>query len=338
MKRFRTSGAWKAEGRTGILLINLGSPEAPTPVALRRYLREFLSDPRVVEVPRVPWLLLLNLIILPLRSRRSAAKYRKIWTEGGSPLKAITLRLATRLESSLRQEIQEEIPVRAGMRYGKPALDAGLRELGELGCRRLVVLPLFPQYSGTTCGSCFDALSKEIRGWRDLPELHFLPSYPTSPGYISALADSVRKSGFDQASGRLLMSFHGLPEDYVERGDPYDEQCRQTAEALASRLGLEAGQWAMSFQSRFGRQKWLGPSTEDVLRRWGGEGLKNLHVLCPGFVVDCLETLEEIALGGREIFVSAGGGDFCYIPALNDDESHVRAICGLLLPEINRRR
>lgn len=335
---FSMSGFWSTPvpeaggNRLGVLLMNLGTPDAPTPRALRRYLREFLSDPRVVEAPRLPWLLLLNLIILPLRSRRSAAKYLKIWTDDGSPLKTMSSRLCESLENRLSEEFEVQVQVFLGMRYGSPSVGSVLRKMAQIGCRRILVLPLFPQYSGTTTGSCFDALSEEIRAWRRVPELQLLSSYAGHPAFIKALARSVRDSGFDPKLGRLLMSFHGLPKNYVDRGDPYDGECRLTAQALAAELGLGDGQWAMSFQSRFGRGRWLAPATDETLQRWGSEGLDNLHVICPGFPVDCLETLEEIGLEGREVFKSAGGGNYTYIPALNSRREHVQALYEVLKP------
>ncbi len=313
--------------RTGVLLINLGTPDAPTPQALRRYLREFLSDPRVVDLPRWQWLPILHGVILRTRPKRSAAAYARIWTEAGSPLRLHTERLAAGLEETL------QIPVRIAMRYGNPSIDSGLQALREVGAERIIALPLYPQYSATTTATAYDALGEALSRWRYVPPLRLLGDYHCEPNYIEALARSVERHWQEQGrSERLLMSFHGLPERYAREGDPYPTQCRATAQALAERLELRPKQWDLSYQSRFGREPWLTPYTDETLARWAQEGTRSVDIICPGFATDCLETLEEIAMENRDHFLTAGGECFHYIPALNDHPDHVR-----LLSELVRR-
>ncbi len=319
----------------GLLLANLGSPAAPTPAAVRTYLRQFLSDPRVVEVPRLPWWLILNLFVLPFRPRHSAALYRSIWTAEGSPLLTLSARLTETVRSELARRLGARIPVVLGMRYGKPSIASALRSLRASGCRRLLVLPLYPQYSATTVGSTFDAVVGELASWRWVPELRTVNGYATDPLYIAALAASVREAW--ERGGpprRLLLSFHGLPVRYAEKGDPYALQCVATARALADELDLDGDAWSLAYQSRFGREPWLEPATSDRLEELGRTGLESLDVLCPGFAVDCLETLEEIAIRGREAFESEGGRRFRYLPALNDRPDHGRALAELALTNL----
>ncbi len=319
----------------GLLLANLGSPAAPTASAVRTYLRQFLSDPRVVEVPRLPWWLILNLFVLPFRPRRSAALYQSIWTPEGSPLLTLSARLTETVRSELARRVGVQIPVVLGMRYGKPSIASALRSLRDSGCRRLLVLPLYPQYSATTVGSTFDAVVDELASWRWVPELRTVHGYATDPLYIGALAASVREA-WDRGGTprRLLVSFHGLPVRYAEKGDPYALQCVATARALADELHLDGDAWSLAYQSRFGREPWLEPATSDRLEELGRTGLDSLDVLCPGFAVDCLETLEEIAIRGREAFESEGGGRFRYLPALNDRPDHGRALAELALTNL----
>lgn len=316
---------------TGILITNLGTPDSPAVADVRRYLKQFLSDPRVVEFPRLPWWLVLNGIILRLRPKRSAAAYRKVWSDRGSPLLRHSRAIADALQQSLDQRLDGPFRVVLAMRYGSPSIAEGLESLRQANARRILVLPLYPQYSATTTASTFDEISRVLRGWRWLPELRFINHYHDDPGYIEALAGSVRV--FSQAHGecdRLLLSFHGLPRSYTDQGDPYAQECRATAEQLAGALGLSADQWAITFQSRVGRQPWLQPYTDQTLKQWGADGLKRVHVLCPGFPADCLETLEEIGEENREYFLSAGGGEYHYIPALNDSPAHVEFLADLV--------
>jgi ferrochelatase len=316
--------------KPGVLLTNVGSPDAPTPAAVRRYLREFLSDRRVVDVPRLLWWPILNGVILPLRPRRSAHAYAKIWTAEGSPLVAITRRIAAALAKELSGTLGSEIPVAVGMGYGNPSLLSGLEILRNAGCDRFLVLPLFPQYSSPTTGSSFEGLTRALTRWRVIPELVTIGSYPEHPSYIAALANSVRTAWRnDGEPDLLLLSFHGLPVRFVASGDPYRAECEATARALVAALQLPPDGWKMSFQSRFGREPWLQPYTDVTLRELGRGGLR-VDVICPGFAADCLETLEEIGMQNRGWFEEAGGKRFRYIPALNDSAEHVRALAEIV--------
>lgn len=319
----------------GVLLVNTGTPEAPTSHEVRRFLRRFLSDRRVIELPRLLWLPLLYGLILPLRSPRSARKYREIWhPERGAPLLHFTTQLRMALGQALVGAVANAVIADAHL-YAPPFIDDILEAWRAQGVRRLFVLPLYPQSSGSTTGAVFDQVGRSLRSWRALPELRFTASYFADPGYIGALANSVREHW--QTNGRdshLLLSFHGIPESYVTRGDRYAEECRQTASQLAAALGLAERDWTLSFQSRFGANRWLTPATEDVLRALPGRGERRLTVVCPGFAADCLETLEEIALTGRAIFLAAGGERFHYVPALNAREDHARALAQLILRSI----
>jgi ferrochelatase len=318
----------------GVLISNLGSPTQPTARALRPYLREFLSDPRVVDMPRWRWWPILNLAILPFRPARSARLYRRVWTEEGSPLIVITRKIRGGLASRLADSFGWEVPVAVGMRYGSPSLADGLRELAQAGCGRILVMPLYPQYSATTTASTVDAVSDELRSWRRAPEIRTRGSYHDHPAYLEALAAKIR--GFWTEHGeanRLMVSYHGLPRRYADAGDPYPSECARTTRELAKRLDLEPGRWYMSYQSRFGREPWLRPELAPRLERWGRLGIDAVDVVCPGFAADCLETLEEIAVSGREIFESAGGRGYRYIPALNDDPDHIEALARIVTEE-----
>ncbi len=316
---------------TGILITNLGTPDSPSVSDVRRYLKEFLSDPRVVEFPRLLWWLVLNGIILRIRPKRSAAAYRKVWTEQGSPLLVISRKITSALQQKLDQQFGTPVKVVLAMRYGSPSIADGLETLRQANAQRILVLPLYPQYSATTTASTFDEISRLLRHWRWLPELRFINHYHDDPDYIHALSESVRR--FDQIHGecdRLLLSFHGIPQAYADQGDPYPEECRSTARRLAAALGLSPEQWAITFQSRVGRQAWLKPYTDETLKQWGADGVEKVHVICPGFPADCLETLEEIGEENREYFLSAGGGTYRYIPALNDSQTHIDALAALV--------
>lgn len=317
---------------TGILLIQLGTPDAPTPRAVRRYLKEFLWDPRVIETARPLWWLLLHGVILNTRPRRSASLYEKIWLDEGSPLLVASRRQACALAAELRRRLPAKTPaVALGMRYGTPPLAEALETLRRKGCRRLLVLPLYPQYSGATTGSAFDAVAAVLRRWRWVPELRLINHYHDDAGYLGALAAAVSEDWESRGQPqRLLISFHGQPWRQAQAGDPYHEQCRETAACLAEALRLPLERWSLSFQSRFGRQAWLEPYTRDVLAQWGGGEAKKIAVICPGFAADCLETLEEINQAGRDVFMRAGGEHFHYIPALGDRPDHISALAGLL--------
>lgn len=325
-------------GPTGVLITNLGTPRAPTTAAVRNYLAEFLADPRVVELPRWLWLPILYLVILRLRPRRSAAAYREIWTEEGSPLLVNAKRQATALQGVLTQRWRGRVKVVLGMRYGEPSIATALETLRDWGARRVLVLPLYPQYSATTTGSTYDALFKALARERRMPDLRIISCYHDHPLYVDALTASVRaareKTGRD---GRLLFSFHGLPQRYCDAGDPYYDQCLQSARLVAEGLEEAPGNWAVSFQSRVGRGQWLQPYTESLLCDWAKAGVRKVYVVCPGFSADCLETLEEIAIRAAALFRSCGGEALHYIPALNDRPEHIAALAsivtdGLLAP------
>ncbi len=315
---------------TGVLLANLGTPDAPTPAALRRYLAEFLWDPRVVELPRWLWWPILYGIVLRLRPARSARKYRLIWTPDGSPLLAIGRRQAAAVAAKLAEDSPGPVRVALGMRYGNPSIAAALAELRQAGVQRLLVLPLYPQYSATTVASTFDAIAAELRTWRWLPELRLVTHYHDDPGYIDALAASIRATRAEQPGERLLLSFHGLPKRNLLAGDPYYCQCHKTARLVAERLGLPANDWAIAFQSRFGRATWLQPYTSALLADWARAGVKRVDIACPGFPADCLETLEEIAMENRHVFLANGGEQYRYIPALNDTPAHIAMLVDLI--------
>ncbi len=311
---------------TAILLCNLGTPDAPTPAALRRYLAEFLGDHRVVEIPKPIWWLILHGIILRLRPAKSAAKYATIWTPEGSPLKVWTEKQAQGLQDWLQQQ-GHHVTVRYAMRYGNPSMPAQLDALKAEGATRVLVLPAYPQYSGTTTASVFDAVYRWADRVRTVPELRFINHYHDDAGYISALAARIRAHW--QAHGQpeqLVMSFHGVPERTLELGDPYHCECHKTARLLAQELGLNKEQYTATFQSRFGKAKWLEPYTEPTVIRMAQAGLKRIDVVCPGFTSDCLETLEEIAQEVREAFLHAGGETFHYIPCLNDSAAWIEGM------------
>lgn len=310
-----------------VLLVNLGTPSAPNAPALRRYLREFLSDNRVVELPRAIWYPVLYGIILPLRAPRSAAAYRKIWTERGSPLRVFS----EDLTQGLGERLHGRAEVALAMRYGEPSVATQLKALRARGVKELIVLPLYPQYSGTTTASVFDAVCAELGTWRRWPKLTLIDSYHAEDVWIAAVAEKIRAHRQRQSEpGHLLFSFHGIPQACVDQGDPYAEQCHASAEAIAARLGLEKREWSLSFQSRLGKAQWLTPYTDHVVRELAAGGVRNLDVVCPGFAVDCLETLEEIAIQNAELFRKAGGQSLRYVPALNADPAHAQALASLL--------
>lgn len=319
----------------GVLLTNLGSPEAPTPNAVRRYLAEFLSDPRVVDLPRLLWWPILHGIILRTRPAKSAALYRAVWTEEGAPLLTITRRQAGKLTAALSKSTGQSVPVVVAMRYGTPSLAEGLDALREQGVTRVLVLPLYPQFSATTTASTFDAIAASFRQRSDLPSLRFVNAYWDNDDYLHALTESIRSHQKQHGvPDKLIFSFHGIPQRYADAGDPYPQQCAATVEKVVRRLGLGEGQWLLTFQSRFGREPWLQPYTDETLRRLPGEGVRHVQVVCPGFAADCLETLEEIDQQNRSFFLEAGGEAFGYIPALNDGDAHVAALAGIVKREL----
>ncbi len=316
------------KGKTGVLLVNLGTPDAPTPAAIRSYLREFLSDPRVVEIPRLLWLPVLYGFILPFRPKKLVHAYQSVWSERGSPLLDASRQQAAQLQTLLGADV----PVALAMTYGSPGITSGLAELKQKGVQRVVVLPLYPQYSGTTTAAVADAIFRALANERHIPELHTINDYHAHPAYIAALASSVRAHWQTHgADAHLLMSFHSIPQRYVDQGDPYDAQCKVTAQLLADALQLRPEQWSISFQSRLGREPWLQPYTDVVLPQYAAKGIRKLDVICPGFSADCLETLEEVAIRYRSDFLAAGGTDFRYIPALNTDAEHIRMMQSLVM-------
>jgi ferrochelatase len=319
-----------AVDRSGVLLINLGTPRAPTAPAVRRYLREFLSDPRVVELPRWIWWPILNGPVLALRPRRTAAKYAAVWTAEGSPLLVGSQRQAAALSAQLALR-GLDLDVVLAMRYGEPSIGAGLAQLRSRHVTRMLMLPLYPQYSATTTGSAVDGVNRVLARLRDVPEIRWIKHYADDSGYIDALAASVIDHWQRHGRGEcLLMSFHGLPRRNLDLGDPYHCECQKTARLLAQALGLDRSAFRVSFQSRFGRARWLEPSTDDTLRALARNGVRRLDVICPGFAADCLETLEEIAIEGQAQFLAAGGEQLRYIRCLNDSARFIRALADLV--------
>jgi protoporphyrin/coproporphyrin ferrochelatase len=320
--------------RSAVLLVNLGTPLAPAPAAVRRYLREFLSDPRVVEIPRVAWWPILNGVILPLRPRKSAAKYASIWTERGSPLMVNSQQQALLLRGYLGER-GLDLEVALAMRYGEPSVASVLDQLRGQGVERLLVVPMYPQYSAATTASVCDAVFNHFRSVRNVPELRVVKHFHDEPGYIAALKASVlsqwKKTGRPQrGAGRLLMSFHGVPKRTLLAGDPYHCECQKTGRLLAEALGLEPADYLVTFQSRFGRAEWLQPYTAPTLVELARGGVARVDVICPGFTADCLETLEEIAMEGRAEFLGAGGREFNYIPCVNDSPDFITALADLV--------
>jgi len=315
--------------KTALLLCNLGTPDAPTAPALRRYLAEFLADPRVVEIPRLLWLAILHGIILRVRPAKSAAKYATVWMSEGSPLRVWTERQARLLQSGL-SAAGHQIQVRYAMRYGQPAIAQVLDELRSAGVTRVLVLPAYPQYSGATTASVADAVAQWMLQTRHLPELRFINRYHDEPTYIAALAESVKAHWAAHGRAeRLVMSFHGMPARTLALGDPYHCECLKTGRLLAEALGLSAADYLVTFQSRFGRAKWLEPYTEPSLVKLASEGVKRVDLICPGFSADCLETLEEIAMEAQHAFRAAGGESFHYIPCLNDSPAGMQMLTAL---------
>lgn len=332
MDRFAASSSFshRTPPLTAVLLVQLGTPDEPDRTSVRRYLKEFLSDPRVVEIPRLAWWAILNGIILNTRPSKSAAKYRSIWTPHGSPLLVHTKRQATLLRGSLGDR-GVDVDVVYAMRYGEPSIAGALRELRERNLTRLLVVPMYPQYAAATTASVFDAVAAELTTWRNLPELRLVRNFHREPGYIAALAAQVRHQWETQGRGdKLVMSFHGLPRRSLTLGDPYHCECLATARLLADQLGLGPDQWIATFQSRFGRARWLEPYTEPTLLDLAKQGVRKVDLICPGFVADCLETLEEINLEARTAFLKAGGTDFHYIPCLNESGPWIAALADLV--------
>lgn len=332
--------------KTGILLVNLGSPEKPDSASIRRFLREFLSDHRVVEIPRPLWKMILYGFILPFRPSRLVPLYQSIWTDDGSPLLAISRQQHEKLSEYFTAQDNENtdpenlypvnhdpknITIALAMRYGKPDIKTALEKLAADNARKILVFPLYAQYSATTTASIFDAVTKLLHHWRWVPELRFINSYHDHDAYIQALADSLNEHWKSHSKGqKLLMSFHGIPKANHLKGDPYFCQSHTTARLLAEKLGLKEDDWVLTFQSRFGKAQWLQPYTSQMLEQLARDGTLSVDVICPGFSTDCLETLEEIAVENRDVFLQAGGRDYHYIPALNAGDEHIKALASII--------
>lgn len=333
MPTYSPSPHYRLQGpyRLGVLLVNSGTPDALTTPAVRNFLRQLLRDRRTIEVSRAIWCWILYFIILPLRPLRVVPKYRRVFTAEGSPLLLISRRLQAALEAHLCEQYGVPVAVELGMHYSTPSVAAGLAALRERGAQRIVVLPLFPQYSGSTAGAAYDQVGKALRDWRFLPELRLIPDYHLDAGYLDALTEDIQAWRTANPGGEhLLLSFHGIPASYVQDGDPYEQKCLQTAAAIAARLGLADSQWSVSFQSRVGTARWVGPYTDNVVRDLAQRGIRLLDVACPGFAIDCLETIDEMGVEAAELFQHAGGTALRYIPALNDSPRHVRALAGII--------
>jgi ferrochelatase len=324
-----------AQAKVGILLANLGTPDAPTASALRRYLKQFLSDRRVVEIPRIIWWLILNVVILNIRPKKSAAKHAQIWTSEGSPLLVHAQKQAKLLQGYLGLRVKSPYAVELGMSYGNPSMASAIDKLRTQGCDRILVFPLYPQYAASSTASAMDAVWRELLRSRNMPAIRSIRHYHDHPAYIAALAQSVREHWMINGQPeKLIMSFHGVPRYTLDKGDPYHCECHKTGRLLAEALGLEINQYIICFQSRFGKAEWLKPYLATTLKELGKQKLKRIDVICPGFSSDCLETLEEIAIEGKAGFVTAGGGEFHYILALNEREPWIRAMCEIALENL----
>jgi ferrochelatase len=321
--------------RIGVLVVNLGTPDSPSYFAVMRYLRDFLGDRRVIDTSRLIWLPILYGVVLPFRPIRTVRKYRKIWMQDGSPLAVYSQRLAGKIEDRLRAALGDRVRIALGMTYGNPSIAGAIASLAEQNARRLLVLPLYPQYCSSTTGSVFDRTSRALRSWRWLPETRFINDYHDDAGYIGALAARIEEhwAAIGEQS-HLLFSYHGIPAVYVKEGDPYQRQAEATTHLLVSRLGLEADQWSHCYQSRFGSVVWLQPYTEDTLKALAKRGLRKLTVVSPSFAVDCLETLEEVAIEYRDKFRELGGERLTLVPALNDEQPHAELLASIALNQL----
>ena len=317
---------------TAVVLINLGTPEKPTPSAVRSYLGAFLWDKRVVEIPRVLWWLILNGIILTFRPAKVAKLYAQIWTPDGSPMRVILRQQAKKLSLLFAQEGVDHIQVEGAMTYGLPNIRKIINKMLGDGVEKIIFLPLYPQYSATTTAAAFDQIARTLADIRNIPEIVFIKSYHDHPDYIAALANSIRESGtLDDENTRLVFSFHGIPQRFADAGDPYPEHCRITADLVAKELSLTGDRWEMAFQSRFGKAQWLEPYLDKRLEQLPQDGIKSVAICCPAFSADCLETLEEIAVENKETFMAAGGDSYHYIPALNDGDDHIDCLKNIVV-------
>jgi len=322
--------------RTGILLVNLGTPDAPTAEAVRPYLKEFLSDPRVVEIPKVIWWPILNGIILNTRPKKSAAKYASVWLPEGSPLRVYTARQATLLQGYLSQRTKAPFIVDYAMSYGNPSIASAMQKLKEQNCQRILVVPMYPQYAASSTATVFDLVFGAMQKMRSIPAVRTIRNFHDNPGYIKALANNINE--YWMKNGRpekLVMSFHGVPQYTLDKGDFYHCECHKTGRLLAQELGLKPEQYFVSFQSRFGKAEWIKPYTTATLLELGKQKTKRVDVVCPGFVADCLETLEEIAMEGKEDFQHAGGGEYHYIPCLNERDDWMHALTDLVMDNLH---
>ena len=315
------------EQKKGVLIAYLGTPDSPDVLSVRRYLKEFLSDPRIIEVPKIIWWFILNIFILNFRSFNSARLYKSIWTDGGSPLLVNCIKIKEKVQKSLPSNYQ----VALGMRYGNPSIKSALNELKEANCRDIEVITLFPHYSATTVGSIFDAVSTEIKSWRWVPSVKFLNSYHDNPLLIEIMSERIKKSFDSQGKpDKLVFSYHSIPKKYFDSGDPYHCLCQKTSRLIAEKLSLDEKDYITAFQSRFGPSEWLKPYTSETMKSLPKEGIKSVQVVSPGFGVDNLETLQEIDIENKEYFEDAGGENFHYIPCLNDDDDHVEFLISLI--------
>ncbi|ORU89966.1 MAG: ferrochelatase [Cycloclasticus sp. symbiont of Poecilosclerida sp. M] len=317
--------------KTTVLLINLGTPEAPTEKAVRTFLKEFLWDPRVIEIPRFIWWFILNFAVLRTRPKISALAYQKVWTDEGSPLMVNSVRIQNKLQQYADQKADGKYLVSLAMRYGQPSIDTAVQALKSQDISNIIVLPLYPQFASSSTGTAWQSFRKSYATWRRAPASRTVMDYHDDDAYISALADSIKQHWSENGRAPcLVMSFHGVPERIIRQGDPYLEQCTKTADLLVEKLELEPLQWRLAFQSRFGKAKWIQPYCVDVLQELPSDNIKDVDVVCPGFAADCLETLEEIAMENREVFIQAGGEAYHYIPALNDNDAHISALYSLI--------
>lgn len=321
--------------KTGILLVNLGTPDAPTAQAVRPYLKQFLGDPRVVEIPKVLWWLILNGIILNVRPKKSAAKYASVWLAEGSPLRVYTEKQAIMLQGYLGERTQAPFAVEFAMTYGNPSIPDAMRRLKAQNCQRILVVPLFPQYAASSTAPVFDQVFAELQKMRNMPAIRTVKHFHDDAGYIKSLAANINEYWVKHGRPeKLVMSFHGVPQYTLDKGDPYHCECHKSGRLLAEALGLTREQYVVSFQSRFGRAEWIKPYTTATLLELGRQKTRRVDIVCPGFVGDCLETLEEIAMEGREDFQHAGGGEYHYIPCLNDRDDWMRALTDLVMDNL----
>ncbi len=331
------SNADLSPDRIGVLIVNLGTPDSPSYFAVQRYLREFLSDRRVIDTSRWIWLPLLYGVVLPLRPLRTARNYRKIWTPDGSPLAVYSKRLSVKIEALLQPVFQDRLRVQLAMTYGNPSIASAVQSFAEQGVTKLIVLPLYPQYCSSTTGSVFDATHRALQRWRYLPEIRFLNDYHDDEGYIDALTAKIREHwDVSGEAAHLLFSYHGIPASYVAKGDPYQRQAEATTRQVVTRLKVGDSQWSHCYQSRFGKVPWLTPYTIDAIKQLAERGVRKLTVASPSFAVDCLETLEEVALEYRDKFTQWGGEQLTLVPCLNDDDAHARALANIVTSHLAR--